>query len=85
MDVGIPQVHHLIALLAEMQGYEDVKANAVHWIGIFKDYDFKRGMDVEETAKVSAELLAARSKRRKMIVRPFKTKRAGLPTEAGPT
>ena len=43
VDVGVPQVHHLIALLAEMQGYEDVKANAVHWIGIFKDYDFSLG------------------------------------------
>jgi hypothetical protein len=59
LDVGIPQVHHFIALLAEMQGYEDEKASAVHWIGVFKDYDFKPGMNAEEMAKVSAELLAA--------------------------
>jgi hypothetical protein len=59
VDVGVPQVHHLIALLAEMQGDEDEKARAVQWVRIFKDYDFQPGMNIEQTAKVSAELVAA--------------------------
>jgi hypothetical protein len=59
VDVSIPQVHHLIELLAEMQGHEDEKASAFQWVRIFQDYDFQPGMNIEQTAKVAAELVAA--------------------------